>query len=197
MRWSMSPAGRARSARAEIEDFELPEWQHVIDLEPDQRVPCRPRSRADDAQAAPRQDRRIFLGYLKGREGTAHHRDGAATLCDCEGRTARLHVAARQGPDRVRHHGECVNARPDPRRTRHAHPRQVRQSRSGAGSNDCSAGTRAAVRAPATRSLPPSTICSRKLRDSPPASLCRSTAPISSPIRATDKMPVTFERDLA
>ena len=129
-------AGGAGPKRArEIEGFELPEWQHVIDLEPDQRVPCRPRSRADDAQAAPWQDRRIFLSYLKGREGTAHHRDGAATLRDCEGRTARLHVAARQGPDRVRHYGECVNAGPDPRRARHAHPRQVRQSRSGRRSN--------------------------------------------------------------
>ena len=173
-------AGGAGPKRArDIEDFQLSEWSHVIDLNLTSAFLA-----ARAVVPMMRKQRRgrivVFSSVIaNGEKGPLTTVTGRLPYATAKAALLGFTSQLAKDLDRVRHHGERVDARPDPWRTRHAHPRQVRQSRTGAEEGLARRISRADVRAPATRSLPPSTICSRRLRDSPPASLCRSTAPIS------------------
>ena len=98
-------AGGAGPKRArDIEDFQLREWAHVMDLNLTSAflaaravVPLMRKRRA-------RTDRGVFLDHRRWRERAADDGDRATALRDGEGGAARLHRAARQGPGGVRHH---------------------------------------------------------------------------------------------
>ena len=183
MHWSMSPAGRARSARARSRILNCRNGQHVIDLNLTSAFLA-----ARAVVPMMRKQRRgrivVFSSVIsKGEKGPLTTVTGRLPYATAK--AALLGFTSQLAKDLIEY-GITVNALmpglilgEQGTRIRdkfdNLEPEQ-KQLR-------CSADTRADVRAPATRSLPPSTICSRKLRDSPPASLCLSTAPISRSTR--------------
>ena len=107
-------AGGAGPKRArDIEEFQLQDWTHVIDLNLTSAF-LAARAAVPLMRAAPRPHRAVLLDHRRRRERTADHGHGAAALRHGKGGIAGFHLAARQGPGGVGHHGERADARPDP-----------------------------------------------------------------------------------
>ena len=156
-------AGGAGPKRArDIEEFQLQEWSHVIDLNLTSAFLA-----ARAAVPLMRKQRRgrivLFSSIIadgeKGPLTTVTGRLPYATA-----KAALLGFTSQLAKDLAEcgHHGECADAGPDLGRAGHAHSRQVRQSRRRAQAGIAAAAIPADVPGPATRSRPRSSSCSPK-----------------------------------